>query len=590
MSLGRYWIAIVLTAACCSCSKPAVPLPAVQPPAVPVPAVSREVSSSSLPESKPFFVNVAADAGLTAVLYCGGADKDHILESVGSGAAFVDYDEDGQLDLYLVNAWALDEQPSRVRLRGRNVLYRNLGNGRFEDVTERAQVGDDSWGCGVCAGDYDNDGHVDLYVTNFGPNRLYRNLGNGTFEEVGETAGVADAGWGAGAAFFDADRDGDLDLYVVNYIDCKFEEVLAAQRTHVWQDKIKVMAGPFGMRGGRDRFYRNNGNGQFADATDEVGMTDIAESYGLGVVASDLDNDGDVDVYVANDSNPNFLYRNDGNGKFTEVGSWTGAAVNAEGAAQGSMGVDAADFDGDGLQELFVTNFARDYSTLYHNSGNLFFEDISVRQQLNRFTFIQMGWGGAFFDYDLDGDVDLAQMNGHIYPQVDNVPGLGESYRQEPLLLQNNGGRLADVSLHAFAGKEIAASGRGLAVGDYDNDGDLDFVMTAIDSPAFLFRNDTPRNGHWLKIRPLNRHGSPAIGARAKISAGGVTQMRELRSGSTYQSQSALELHYGVGPVSRIDLVEVYWPDGETTQHPNLTADQTIVIRQPPARSGAEGR
>jgi hypothetical protein len=205
---------------------------------------------------------------------------------------------------------------------------------------------------------------VDLYVTNFGPNRLYHSLGNGTFEEVGEAAGVADAGWGAGASFFDADRDGDLDLYVVNYIDCQFEQVLAAQRTHVWQDKIKVMSGPFGMRGGRDRFYLNDGNGRFHDATDQVGMTDIAESYGLGIVTSDFDNDGDVDVYVANDSNPNFLYRNDGHGKFTEVGAWTGAAVSADGAAQGSMGVDAGDFDGDGLQDLFVTNFAREQHPL----------------------------------------------------------------------------------------------------------------------------------------------------------------------------------------------------------------------------------
>jgi hypothetical protein len=570
-SVILHCLAIVAMVVCCSCSKPRASV-------APVP---QPVVSTNPAESTPFFVEVGPEAGLTAVLYCGGANKDHILESVGSGAAFVDYDEDGLLDLYLVNAWQLDESPSQIRSRGRNVLYRNLGNGRFEDVTQRAGVGDESWGCGVCAGDYDNDGHVDLFVTNFGPDRLYRNVGSGTFEEVSETAGVADDGWGAGASFFDADRDGDLDLYVANYIDCKFEDVLRAQRTHVWQGKVKVMAGPFGLRGGRDRFYRNNGNGTFTEATDEVGMTDVAESYGLGVLASDLDQDGDVDVFVANDSNPNFLYRNDGRGKFAEVGSWTGAAVNAEGAAQGSMGVDAGDFDGDGFDELYVTTFARDNSTLFHNHGGLLFEDVSAKHPLKRFTFMQMSWGCAFFDYDLDGDLDLAEVNGHIYPQVDEYPDLGESYRQEPLLLENIDRRFNDVSRQAFGAKKIAVSGRGLAIADYDNDGDLDFVMTAIDSPAMLFRNETPRKGHWLKLRLINDHGSPAIGARAKITTAGVSQTRELRSGSSYQSQNALELHFGLGAKATIDLIHVHWPNGETSVQKDVNADQIVLIRQP---------
>jgi hypothetical protein len=257
---------------------------------------------------------------LSRVLWCGGPHKDHILESVGSGAAFVDYNEDGRLDVFVDNVRPLDESPSRVRIKGRNALYRNRGDGTFEDVTDRAGVGGESWGCGACAADYDNDGHVDLFVTNFGPSRLYRNRGDGTFEEVASRAGVASAGWGAGAAFFDADGDGALDLYVARYIDATIDEVLAARRTTLWQNTNKVMAGPFGMRGGKDSFYHNNGDGTFRDATAEAGMTDLAESYGLGVLASDLDNDGDVDVFVANDSNPNFLYRNDGHGKFDEIG------------------------------------------------------------------------------------------------------------------------------------------------------------------------------------------------------------------------------------------------------------------------------
>ena len=427
------------------------------------PLAPRTPAKPSLP-AEPRFVNAAPEAGVTTVLYCGGTDKDHILESVGSGGAFVDYDEDGRLDLFLVNGWALDEEPARVRIKGRNALYRNVGGGRFQDVTEKSGVGDEGWGCGVCAGDYDNDGHVDLFVTGFGRSRLYRNRGDGTFEQVAKRAGVDAAGWGAGAAFFDADGDGDLDLYLARYIDATLEEVHAARRTSTWREKVKVMAGPFGMRGGKDQFFRNNGDGTFRDATAEAGMTDLAESYGLGVLASDLDNDGDVDVYVANDSNPNFLYRNDGKGHFTEVGSWSGAGLSGEGIAQAGMGVDAADFDGDGLQDIFVTNFARDHATLYKNLGNLLFNDISASLRLKEMTHESLKWGCAFFDFDNDGDLDLVIANGHIYPQVDQAPELKESYRQRPILLRNDAGRLTDVSLAAGPGMQIAASARGLAM------------------------------------------------------------------------------------------------------------------------------
>ena len=543
----------------------------------PPPPVKQQ-ESPSLPAG-PRFVDVAREAGLTTVLYCGGINKDHILESTGTGAAFVDFDEDGRLDIFLVNAWSLDEEPSRVGVKGRNALYRNLGGGRFQDVTERAGVGGDQWGCGVCAADYDNDGHVDLFVTSFGPSRLYRNRGDGTFEQVAERAGVAEAGWGAGSAFFDADGDGHLDLYVARYIDASMEEVLAARRTTTWRNKVKVMAGPFGLRGGKDRFFHNNGDGTFRDATIEAGMEDVAESYGLGVLASDLDNDGDVDVYVANDSNPKFLYRNEGNGHFTEIGSWSGAGLSASGVAQAGMGVDAADFDGDGLQEIFVTNFAQDHATLYKNMGALLFNDISVSLRLKQLTYETLKWGCAFFDYDCDGDVDLAIANGHIYPQVEQAPELNESYRQLPTLLRNDQGRLTDVSRLAGPGMQVAASARGLIVGDYDDDGDLDILLTAIDAPPLLLRNDTPAPGHWLKLRLLNRHGSPAINARATVSTAGVTWMRELRSGSSYQSQNALELHIGLGRSAVIDRLEVHWPGGAKTVLRAVAADRTLTIR-----------
>jgi hypothetical protein len=533
------------------------------------------------PPSGPRFVNVAAEAGLDAVVHGGGAIKDHLLESVGCGLAWVDFDGDGWLDLYLVNGWELDEDPSGVRTRGRNVLYRNLGTGRFQDVTEQAGVGDDGWGCGVCAGDYDNDGHVDLYVTNFGPNRLYRNRGDGSFQETAGTAGVDDAGWGGGAAFFDADGDGDLDLYVANYVDCTMEGVLSARRSTRWRNQAKVMAGPFGLRGGRDRFYRNNGDGTFRDATDEAGLTDTAERYGLGVLASDLDGDRDIDIYVANDSNPNFLYRNEGDGTFTDIGGWCGAGLDAGGAAQAGMGTDAADFDRDGLLDIIVTNFARDRCTLYHNTGDLFFDDVSTRHEIGQATYYSLSWGCAFFDYDLDADEDLIIVNGHIYPQVDDHPELDETYRQRPILFENAAGRYVDVSGAGGPGLDVPVPARGLAVGDYDRDGDPDLVVSVMDGPPLLLRNDSARSGHWVELRLVDGRGSAAVGARAVISAGGVTQLREVRSGSTYQSQNAFGLCVGLGSATAIESIEVFWPGGGRTVVRNVAGDRVITIKQP---------
>jgi enediyne biosynthesis protein E4 len=569
MRLRLILVSVLLPGGLCACQRTAPSPPIV------VPAVRPS------PPRAPRFVNAAPEAGLTTVLYCGGARKDHLLESTGSGTALIDYDGDGRLDAFLVNAWALDEEPSRVRLKGQNALYRNVGGNRFEDVTERARVGGDGWGGGVCAGDYDSDGRIDLFVTGFGPCRLYRNRGDGSFDQVAEQAGVTSPGWSAGAAFFDADGDGDLDLYVAHYIDATFEEVLTARRTSTWREKVKVMAGPFGLRGGKDRFYRNNGDGTFRDDTEKAGMSDIAESYGLGVLASDLDNDGDVDIYVANDSNPKFLYRNDGHGSFTEIGSWSGAGLSGEGVAQAGMGVDAADFDGDGLQEILVTNFARDHATLYKNNGALLFTDISATLGLKVLTYETLKWGCALFDYDNDGDLDIVIANGHIYPQVDEAPELKESYRQLPTLLENDGGKLIDRSRTAGPGMQEPASARGLAVGDYDDDGDLDLLLSVIDGPPLLLRNESTPQRHWLKVRPLNRHGSPAINARVTVITGSSRQLRELRSGSSYQSQNALEVHFGLGEATTVDSLTIVWPGGREKVLFAIKADQTLTVREP---------
>lgn len=527
------------------------------------------------------FVNVADRAGLKTILYCGGPSKEHILESVGSGCAWLDFDRDGMLDLFLVNAWALEENPRKTGTKGRNALYRNLGNGRFADVTDASGVAGDEWGCGVSVADFDNDGQVDLYVTNFGPNRLYRNRGNGTFEDVSEQAGVTTPGWSAGSAFFDADGDGWLDLYVAKYIECSFDDVLNARRTNLWRDTAKVMVGPFGMAGGKDRFFHNNRDGTFSDFTDQVGMTDTAESYGLGVVASDFDGDGDVDVYVGNDSNPNFFYRNDGHGTFTKIGGWNGAGLSADGRPQASMGVDAADFDGDGLPEIVTTNFAHDYSTFYKNEGHSFFTDSSAALRMKDFSYVQVSWGCAFLDYDLDTKLDLLILNGHIYPQVDAFPRLQESYKQLPTLLHNEGGTLKDVSRLAGPGMQQAESLRGLAVGDFDDDGKPDLLMTTIDSPPLLLHNETPTRAHWSKVRLLNRHGSPAINAVARLTAGGRTQVHEVRSGSTYCSQSSFDLHFGLADQSQIESLEIHWPDGRKTIERDLAINTTLTFREP---------
>jgi hypothetical protein len=545
------------------------------------PETAAVASSSAVVEPAAWFVNVAEEAGLTAVVRCGGTTKDHILESVGSGCAWIDFDEDGWLDAFVVNAWSLDDGPKRVGVKGRHTLYRNLGNGRFEDVTEQAGVGGDDWGCGVCAADFDNDGHVDLYVTNFGSNRLYRNRGNGTFEDVAERAGVSTPGWSTGAAFFDADADGWLDLYVAKYIECTFDDVLRAERTNIWRGTAKVMVGPFGMKGDRDRFFRNQRDGTFIDATDEAGMTDTAESYGLGVVASDLDGDGDVDVYVGNDSNPNFLYRNDGNGTFTEVALWSGAALSDDGRPQASMGVDAADFDGDGLPEIVTTNFAQDYCTIYRNQGGMFFADASATLEMKNLTYTPVKWGCAFLDYDLDARLDLFIANGHIYPQVDDHPSLSESYRQLPILLRNAGGRFENVSAQSGPGLLQAQSMRGLAVGDYDDDGKPDLLLTAIDAPPILLRNETTTGFRWSKIRLLNRYGSPAINAVARVTADGATQIREVRSGGAYCSQGSFDLHFGLKEAREIETLEIRWPGGRTTRAHGQPVNTTLTFREP---------
>ncbi len=398
----------------------------------PPPAPANEIDPAPSP------VSFEEAAQLPTRSYCGGPTKDHVLESGGNGVALFDYDGDGRLDIYLVTAAQLT--PARERIAHRNALYRNLGGWKFEDVSKHAGVDAAAWGNGVCAGDVDDDGNLDLYVTNWGSNFLFRNRGDGTFEEVAARSGVAAGGWSTGCTFFDPDADGDLDLYVARYVETTWDDVVRARRTLVWRNGPRIMVGPAGLPGEADLFFENVGNGRFTEATAAHGLADPARAYGFGVVATDYDDDGSIDLFVANDSNPNFLYRNLGNGKFESVGLLAGVAVNGEARAQAGMGADAGDYDGDGRMDFILTAFAHDRNTLYRNLDGRQFEDASVATGLAAPTFKRMGWGTSFLDGDLDGRLDLFFVNGHIFADIDDYPQLGETYRQKNQFLLNSDG------------------------------------------------------------------------------------------------------------------------------------------------------
>jgi hypothetical protein len=528
-------------------------------------------------------------AGFEVVTTSGGAEKNHILESTGNGVLLLDYDSDGFLDVYFVNAHRL--LPGRKSEPHSNALYRNRGDGTFEDVTHDAGVGSDAFGSGGAASDIDNDGLTDIFVTNWGPDVLFRNRGDGTFEDVTARAGVGDPRWGIGATFLDADADGDADLFVANYIETSWEEVWNARRIGLWRGKVDVLDGPRGLKGSPNAFYRNNGDGTFEEATEEAGLTAAGDFYSMGVVSFDYDNDGDVDIYVANDSTPNALYRNKGDGTFEDVAALAGCAYNADGAVQGSMGVDFGDYDGDGLFDIIVTNFAHDYYTLYRNLGEGLFVDHSFVSGVAVPTFAPLGWGTHFLDADRDSDLDLFFSNGHIYPQVEEDPALHETFKQRNLLLLNEGGRFDDVTAAAGAGLAVVESSRGSALGDLDDDGDLDIVVSNQDARPTYLENRTVDAGHWVEVELIDTRGTrQALGARLEVTAGGKRQIRQVSAGGSYASSNDPRLHVGLGSSARVDELVVTWLDGTREVHSNLPADRLYRIRRGGEPRGTEGR
>ncbi len=528
-----------------------------------------------------YFTDVAQKAGLTAPIVFGGKDtKKYIIETTGTGAAIFDYDNDGWPDIFIVNGTTLEGFPAGQGPT--NHLYRNNHDGTFTDVTVKAGLAATGWGQGVCVGDYDNDGWEDLYVTYYGKNRLYHNQ-NGVFTEVAEKAGVAGTGkaWGTGCAWVDYDRDGHLDLMIANYVD--FDLATAPtpgeRPSCVWKG-VPVMCGPRGLASAKNILYRSHGDGTFEDVTTKAHIDQTDGHYAFSVSTFDYDDDGWPDIYVACDSTPSILYRNNRDGTFTDVAVVSGAAFNEDGREQAGMGATIGDYNGDGRPDIFKTNFSDDTSTLYRNNGDGTFDDVTSAAGLGLYTKY-LGWGTMFLDVDNDGWPDLLLVNGHVYPEVDKN-NLGSNYEEPRILYHNLGkGTFADISSSAGPGINMHASSRGLAVGDLWNDGRISAVITNLNAAPSLLVNQVRNSNHWIAIRTVgtksNRDG---IGARISVKAGARTWVDEVRSGSSYNSSSDMRVHFGLGSAAKVDSVQVRWPSGLVERFDNLPADSIQILKE----------
>ena len=525
------------------------------------------------------FVDITAAAGLDFVHVSGDEEQRFIIETMGGGAAFFDYDSDGYLDLYLVNGTRRDEPPPAAISR----LYRNEPDGsagrRFADVTATTGVGGRGWGMGCAVADHDNDGDVDLYVTYWGENILYRNDGAGGFTDVTTEAGVGDDGWSASAAFGDLDADGFLDLYVTNYLEFDLAAPPNDGKPCTDYRGLEGLCGPNGLPAQPDVLFRNRGAGRFEDVSRSTGI-DRQKFPALGVAFADYDNDGDQDVYVANDGFPNLLYRNDGGWDLNEVGSIAGVAYSEEGRTQAGMGVDFGDYDNDGDLDLFVTNFSNDVNTLYRNEGGGEFSDATASGGLSGLARPYLGWSATFFDADNDGWQDLFVANGHLYPQLD-AQSKSLRYAQRNLFYWNDGGTFVPVGAAAGVALEIEKVSRGSALGDFDNDGDVDMVVVNLNDAPSLLRNEGGNARSWLGLElegeASNRDG---IGARVRLTSGGRTQTAEVRSAYGYQSGHDRRLLFGLGDQERVDHVEITWPSGLVQQLKDPGLRQYVKVRE----------
>jgi hypothetical protein len=541
------------------------------------PAPRRAPSGRAFPVS---FVNIAGEAGLKMRSTSGSeTSKKYIIEANGSGVAFIDYNNDGREDIFLVNGSRLEGFADQVAPT--NHLYRNEGGGKFKDVTSDAGVGRSGWGNGVCVGDFDNDGFEDLFVTYWGPNVLYRNNGHGGFEDVTQHSGlpVQSKEWSSGCTFFDYDRDGHLDLLVTSYMAFEMAHTPAPGNGSNCEWKgMPVFCGPRGMPFGKVTLYHNRGDGTFEDVTVKSGISGPQGFYAFTPIAMDLDSDGWPDVYIACDSTPSILFRNNRNGTFSDIGTETGVAFNEHGFEQGGMGVAVGDIDNDGLLDMIKTNFAGDHPNVYHNIGDGIFEDIVIKAGL-AVNPQYVGWGIGLVDLDNDGWKDVFQVNGHVYPELD-ARGGSEAYRNPRLVYRNLGkGIFEDVSAMAGPGVAEKMSSRGAAFGDFDNDGDIDVLVMNMGQAPSLLRNDLKSENHWIKVKlEGTKSNRSAIGAIVSLTAGGMTQTDAVLSQSSYISSNDRRLHFGLGAADHVDRFTVRWPSGAIEQFPGVAAGGLVRL------------
>jgi len=524
-------------------------------------------------------VDVAKEAGLTLLNITGGQNKDYIAEVNGNGAAFFDYDNDGLLDVLIVNGSTLEH----MKTGGDQMLalYRNNGDGTFSDVTAKAGLIKKGWGMGVCIADTDNDGFEDIFITGFGPNVLFHNNGNGTFSDVTARAGITGSHWSTGCSFGDYDRDGYVDLYVANYI--AFDPRTVPKRGSNPFCKymgIDVMCGPRGLPGEPDVLYHNNGDGTFTDVTQRAGIRDPGYP-GFTAAFTDFDNDGWPDIFVANDSAPNFLFHNNHDGTFSEVGLFSGISLNGEGREQSNMGVAIGDYNNDGYLDFYITVFSHDTGTLFKNNGDGTFTDATASAGFGQSSMPYLGWGTAFVDLDNDGFPDLFVANGHVYPEIDRF-ALGSTYYERKQLYQNLGNAtFREVTTEIGGGLLIEKSSRGVAYGDYDNDGNLDLLIVNLNDRPTLLHNNCGSRNHWLTLKLIGtKSNRDAIGARVMIQVGGRRQLAEVQSGGSYLSNSDLRLHFGLGGDTRVSNMEIRWPSGLIEKLDNVMGDQILVITE----------
>ncbi len=532
------------------------------------------VSAAAFAEHAIQLRDVTAHTGITFQHTDGSNGNYYIVESVSSGLALFDFDGDGDIDIYFLNGAPM--RGTRATVPPRNALYRNDGDWKFTDVTEQAGVGDTGHGLGVTAADYDNDGDQDLYLNNFGPNVLLRNNGNGTFTDVTERAGVQNGHRvGAGTSFLDIEGDGDLDLYVANYVKYSFDQDVSRTTRG-----YRVYAGPRDYEPDPDTLYRNNGDGTFTDISVAAGIAAHA-AYGMGMICADYDGDGDTDVFVGSDASANLLWQNDGTGKFKEVGLLSGFAYDVAGKPQGTMGVDSADYDNDGRLDFHVTSYQHEPVTLYRGVGNGFLEDVTSRSGAGLGTRGQVTWGNGFVDFDNDGDRDFFVACGHLHDNVDHFDST-TSYEARNMLFENLGkGRFVDISGRCGDGMAVKLSSRGAGFDDLDNDGDMDVVVLNSRRAPTLLRNESRTGNHWLEIRlrgtKSNRDG---VGARIEVSAGGLVQVDEVHSGRGYQGHFGSRLHFGLGGRRQVDHIRVRWIGGGVDVLENVAADQILTITE----------